>query len=94
MGKASSPKTIGDSIYSMSEDGRLTILASGQHRVVHEPGEALEILQWLYVNRDVLLKAAYPADMPQWAVEGKTSSQDTEQFSLPPAWEQKQEPLP
>lgn len=55
MEQASSSKTIGDSIYSINEGGRLTILASGQHLVVHEAGGALELLQWLYANRDMLL---------------------------------------
>ena len=55
MEQASSSKTIGDSIYSINEDGRLTILASGQHLVVHEARDALELLQWLYANRDMLL---------------------------------------
>jgi len=55
MEQASSSKTIGDSIYSINEGGRLTILASGQHLMVHEARDALELLQWLYANRDMLL---------------------------------------
>jgi|GEM_PF-1780111 hypothetical protein len=93
MEKASIPKTIGDSIYSLSEDGKLTILASGQHPVVHEPGEALELLQWLYANRDLLLKAEYPGGVPYWAQEGKTSSQDTDPQGLRHALEQRQKEI-
>jgi hypothetical protein len=91
MEQASNPKTVGDSIYSISEDGKLTILASGQHPVVHEPKEALELLQWLYANRDLFLSAAYPSSMPAWAQEGKTSSQDTDPQGLRHALEQRQQ---
>jgi hypothetical protein len=91
MEKAASPKTIGDTIYSISEDGKLTILASGQHPVIYEPGEALELLQWLYAHRDLLLSATYPSGTPAWVQEGKTSSQDTDPQGLPHALEQRQE---
>ena len=77
-----SSKTIGSSIYSISEDGKLTILAAGQHRVVHESKEALELLQWLYAHRDVFLSTAYPAGAPHWAQEGKTSLHDTDPHGL------------
>jgi hypothetical protein len=85
-----SPKTFGDSIYSIGEDGKLTILAAGQYPVVLEARESLELLQWLYANRDVLLKAAYPEGIPDWAKEGKTSEQDTQSIELPLLWEKKQ----
>ena len=84
-------KTIGDSIYSIDEDGKLTILASGQLAVVHGPTDALELLQWLYANRDLLLKAAYPEGVPEWAQEGKTSEHDTESIDLPLQWSQTQQ---
>ena len=57
MEQASSSKTIGDSIYSINEDGRLTILASGQHPVVHVPRDALELLQWLYATSYVAVSS-------------------------------------
>ena len=91
MEKASPPKTIGDSIYSISPDGKLTILAAGKHAVVYGPEQALELLQWLHAHRDLLLKAVYPASMPQWAQEGKTSAQDTDRYGLQHALEQRQQ---
>jgi hypothetical protein len=91
MEKASSTKTIGDSIYLISEDGKLTILASGQHPVALEPKEALELLQWLYAYRDLFLTATYPTGLPDWAVEGKTSGEDTDPHGLQHALEQKQQ---
>jgi len=91
MEKAARPKTIGDTIYSISGDGKLTILASGQHPVIYEPGEALELLQWLYAHRDLLLSAAYPSGAPAWVQEGKTSSRDTDPQGLSHALEQRQE---
>jgi hypothetical protein len=91
MEKTSSPKTIGDTIYSIGTDGKLTILAAGQQAVIHEPEEALELLQWLYANRDLMLKARYPAGPPQWAQEGKTSGQDTDPLGLQHALEQRRE---
>jgi hypothetical protein len=91
--KTISSKTIGGSIYSISEDGKLTILASGQHRVVHESKEALELLQWLYAHREVLLGAAYPTGVPDWAQEGKTSQQDTDPRGLGHVWEQRQKEI-
>ncbi len=63
-------------------EGKLTILAAGQHRVVHESKEALELLQWLYAHRDVFLSTAYPAGAPDWAQEGKTSLHDTDPHGL------------
>jgi hypothetical protein len=91
MEKTSSSKTVGDTIYSIGTDGKLTILAAGQQAVIHEPGEALELLQWLYANRDLMLKARYPAGTPQWAQEGKTSGQDTDPQGLQHALEQRQQ---
>ena len=87
MEQEGTPKTFGDSIYSIGEDGQLTILAAGQYPVVLDAGETLELLQWLYANRDVLLKAAYPQGIPDWAQEGKTSDQDTESIELPLPWD-------
>ena len=80
MEKAASSKTIGDTIYSINEDGKLTILASGQHLVVYDPNEALELLQWLYAYRELFLSAAYPTGIPDWAQEGRTSQQDTHPY--------------
>jgi hypothetical protein len=91
MEKNSNPKTIGNTIYSIDTDGKLTILAAGQYAVIHEPGEALELLQWLYANRDLMLKAEYPTDAPQWAQEGKTSDHDTDPQGLQHMWEQRQQ---
>ena len=91
MEQASSSKTIGASTYSMSEDGKLTILVSGQHQLVYEPKEALELLQWLYAYREWLLGVVYPTGMPDWAQEGKTSAQDTDPRGLGHALEQKQQ---
>ncbi len=65
--KTLSEKTIGAHIYSISEDGKLTILASGQHRVVHESKEALMIthtsrrfLPFLLMSMCLLLVACSP----------------------------------
>ena len=80
MEKAASSKTIGDTIYSINENGQLTILASGQYLVVYDPNEALELLQWLYAYREVFLSAAYPTGIPDWAQEGRTSQQDTDAY--------------
>ncbi len=91
MEKASSTKTIGDSIYVIGEDGKLTILAAGQHPVALEPKEALELLQWLYAYRDLFLTATYPAGLPDWAKEGKTSGEDTDPHGLAHALEQRQQ---
>jgi hypothetical protein len=80
MEKVASSKTIGDSIYSINENGKLTILASGQRLVVYEPSEALELLQWLYAYRELFLSAAYPTGIPDWAQQGRTSQQDTHPY--------------
>src|SRR6266478_211370 len=65
--KTLSEQTIGAHIYSISEDGKLTILASGQHRVVHESKEALMIthtsrrfLPFLLMSMCLLLVACSP----------------------------------
>ena len=82
MKELSSSKTIGGSIYTISGDGKLTILATGQHRVVQESKEALELLQWLYGHRDIFLSRVYSAGAPDWAQEGKTSLYDTDPYGL------------
>ena len=90
METAITSKTIGTSTYSISEEGKLTILTAGQHRVVYEPMDALELLQWLYAHREVFLSAAYPSGVPDWGQEGRTSEQETDAGGLQHALEQVQ----
>src|SRR5256885_13080632 len=91
METATTSKTIGTSTYSISENGKLTTLESGQYPVVHSPNEALELLQWLYAYRDLLLKAAYPEAVPDWAASRDTSERETDARGLQHALEQRQE---